>query len=112
MISVIVCRQQPFKVWTIDSWLMSCRVLGRGVERMVLREIIHHGKFKGIERLIGVYRPTSRNQMVRDHYKGLGFTRINTTSDAEVVWELLTSAEVEGAPMRVRRVGFADEVKV
>ena len=40
MISVIVCRTVEPRTWAIDTWLMSCRVLGRRVESMVLREII------------------------------------------------------------------------
>ena len=40
MISVIICRDAGPRLWEIDTWLMSCRVLGRGVEAMVLREIL------------------------------------------------------------------------
>ncbi len=31
-------------VWDIDTWLMSCRVLGRKVEHMVLREVLSHAR--------------------------------------------------------------------
>ena len=40
MISVVICRPGAECVWEIDTWLMSCRVLGRKVEHMVLGEIL------------------------------------------------------------------------
>jgi FkbH-like protein len=111
MISVVICRHEGtdawLRAWTIDTWLMSCRVLGRGVERMVLRELLQHAKQRGIDRLIGIYRPTERNAMVRDHYQGLGFRRISEGPNKETVWELGIDARVEEAPMRVRRLNFA-----
>ena len=47
MISVVICREAEARVWEIDTWLMSCRVLGRGVETMVLREILAAGRARG-----------------------------------------------------------------
>jgi len=81
MIGVVICRATTPRMWTIDTWLMSCRVLGRGVERMVLLELLHHAELGGAERLIGVYRPTDRNGMVRHHYMGLGFKQTDATAD-------------------------------
>lgn len=106
MISVIICRAETPKVWTIDTWLMSCRVLGRGVETMVLLELLHHAKLRGIEKLVGIYRPTDRNGMVRDHYQGLGFEQVEARPDGETVWALGTGANVEAPPMRLHRLGF------
>ena len=60
-------------MWEIDTWLMSCRVLGRRVEHMVLREILEHARAAGIQKLSGTYRPTERNKLVIDHYAKLGF---------------------------------------
>jgi len=37
---VVICRPGEAGEWEIDTWLMSCRVLGRKVEHMVLREIL------------------------------------------------------------------------
>lgn len=107
MISVIICREGPPGVWVIDTWLMSCRVLGRGVERMVLREILHHARLKGIRTLVGVFSPTSRNSMVCGHYQSLGFQEAGTKSDETTIWHLsVDNAEVTAAPMRVRRLTF------
>ncbi len=102
MISVLICRQDGSD-WDIDTWLMSCRVLGRRVEHMVLREMLLTARGRGIERLIGTYKPTARNDMVKDHYEKLGFTLVESKDDGETVWAMDTSVEVEAAPMTVRR---------
>jgi FkbH-like protein len=57
----------------IDTWLMSCRVLGRQMEEETLNLVVEQALALGAERLIGVYRPTAKNGMVRDHYRKLGF---------------------------------------
>ena len=76
MTSVVICRPGETGVWEIDTWLMSCRVLGRKVEQMVLREILAHARAAGICRLAGVYRPTDRNKLVFDHFAKLGFAKV------------------------------------
>ncbi len=57
----------------LDSWLMSCRVLGRQVEEATLTIVAREALALGARSLTGVYRPTARNGMVRDHYEKLGF---------------------------------------
>ncbi len=107
MISVVICRLEEAGVWEIDTWLMSCRVLGRKVENMVLREILQHARQAGIHRLLGVYRPTDRNHLVIDHYAKLGFAKIGEESDGLIRWELLVeTSEPDSAPMKVISTGF------
>jgi FkbH-like protein len=108
MIGVVICRERSREEWEIDTWLMSCRVLGRRVEQMVLREIIHHARQHGVLRLIGLYLPTEKNAMVRDHYSKLGFRAVGENSTGATKWELDTSLEVEAAPMTVERLGFEE----
>lgn len=72
MISVVVLALEDDAV-VIDTWLMSCRVLERGVEKAVLNEIVRIAADLGKPLVIGAYIPTPRNQMVRDHYPKLGF---------------------------------------
>ena len=109
MISVLICRDAGPAIWEIDTWLMSCRVLGRGVEAMMLREIIAHAREQGIATLIGVYRPTSRNGMVSEHYVKLGFSPAGSDPDGTTRWRLATEAASTPAPvpMKVVRARFA-----
>jgi FkbH-like protein len=108
MIGVVICRPAESGVWEIDTWLMSCRVLGRKVENMVLREILQHAREAGIGTLRGVFRPTERNKLVVDHYAKLGFTKAGEDAGGVTVWEMaVADTHPEGAPMKVISVGFS-----
>ncbi|WP_244513147.1 MULTISPECIES: HAD-IIIC family phosphatase [unclassified Ensifer] len=108
MISVVICRTLPEATWEIDTWLMSCRVLGRRAEQMVLREILRQACEAGIRTLVGIYRPTDRNAMVRDHYAKLGFTQVAAEEGSTSRWMLDTATEIGSAPMRINRALPAD----
>jgi FkbH-like protein len=103
IICVVICRPTRPDTWTIDSWLMSCRVLGRCVEQAVLAEIVFRARSSGITTLEGVYIPTDRNEMVREHYGKLGFMRVDDGADGSSRWELRTDVELEVLPMTVER---------
>jgi FkbH-like protein len=87
MISVIIADIAA-DTWSIDTWLMSCRVLGRRVEEAVLADLAEAAIMAGASRLRGYYYPTSKNRMVAQHYAKLGFSRIDTTNNGGTVWEL------------------------
>jgi FkbH-like protein len=109
MISVVICRPGGNGTWEIDTWLMSCRVLGRKVEFMVLREMLQHARNAGVRTLAGVYRPTDRNKLVVDHYARLGFTKIAEEQSGLVHWELtIEGSDPPSAPMKVISVGFGE----
>jgi FkbH-like protein len=108
MISVVICRKSGDDVWEIDTWLMSCRVIGRRVEDMVLHEMVDHAGRAGIRKLVGTYIPTERNQLATDHYGKLGFRRVAGKADGTTVWELdPRKAELKKGPAKVMRTGFA-----
>jgi FkbH-like protein len=107
MISVVICRPGEAGVWDIDTWLMSCRVLGRKVEHMVLREILEHARAAGVHKVTGTYRPTDRNKLVVDHYARLGFEKVMEEGPGLTRWELLVeNADPANAPMKVVSQGF------
>jgi FkbH-like protein len=104
MISVIICRREE-NVWQIDTWLMSCRVLGRCVEQAVLQELVRHARTLGITRIVGAYRPTERNRLVEDHYAKLGFIECQRSADGETLWALdVAGYEEVSLPMTVVRI--------
>jgi FkbH-like protein len=112
MISVVICRPAESGIWEIDTWLMSCRVLGRKVEHMVLREMLDHARAAGVRKLIGIYRPTDRNKLVVDHYAKLGFSWLREEETGLTRWELLVeNANPESAPMKVISQGSAPSHK-
>ncbi|HEX8594780.1 MAG TPA: HAD-IIIC family phosphatase [Pseudomonas sp.] len=102
MISVVICKLSEPATWKIDTWLMSCRVLGRRVEDSVLCEIINHARNHGITRLVGEFIPTDRNMMVQKHYQKLGFELVTQDSIGTTTWEISTDIDRQAPPMRVR----------
>jgi FkbH-like protein len=78
LIAVVMARLENSDA-IIETWLMSCRVLGRGVEQACLNLIAAAAQSHGAKRLIGQYRPTEKNGMVRGLYTNLGFTRFAET---------------------------------
>jgi FkbH-like protein len=81
MIAVVIGRfaETGSADMLIETWLMSCRVLGRGVEEATLGLVASEAARLGADRLIGEYRPTAKNGMVREHYPRLGFAPLSET---------------------------------
>jgi FkbH-like protein len=78
VIAIVIGRLQPSRDLLIDTWLMSCRVLGRQVEPTTLNLIAREARKLGARRLVGEYIPTKKNGMVKDHYVKLGFAVMET----------------------------------
>ena len=75
MICVIILNKVDKETLFIDTWFMSCRVLKRGMENFVLNTIVEFARKKGFVYLKGEYIATVKNEMVKDHYKNLGFNK-------------------------------------
>lgn len=58
----------------IDTLLMSCRVIGREIEKALLNKLGREARRWGAKVLVGEYRPSERNQQVECLYADLGFT--------------------------------------
>ncbi len=71
----------------LDAWLMSCRVLGRGVEQHLVNPVLAGARDRGVEVIVGIYEPTDRNSLVRHHYANLGFARADEVDGVER-WQL------------------------
>jgi FkbH-like protein len=92
-IAVLIGRREGDAV-DLDTWLMSCRVLGRGLEQACLNAIGAAARAAGAGRLTGQYRPTAKNAMVSELYARLGFTLVpasaaDAANDGITRWELL-----------------------
>jgi FkbH-like protein len=81
IIAIVIGRMEHAEQLVIDTWLMSCRVLGRQVEPTTLNLIAAAAKRLGARRLLGDYIPTAKNGMVRDHYAKLGFAPLESRAD-------------------------------
>jgi FkbH-like protein len=86
VISVVMARPDPALdegELLIDTWLMSCRVLGRQVEQATLGVLSQAAESRGAKALIGEYRPTAKNGMVAGHYARLGFKPVEAPAGAD-----------------------------
>lgn len=72
----------------ITTWLMSCRVLARGVEDHVMNVVVDLVKSRGLSRVIGHYIPTAKNGMVKDFYGRFGFHQSVPQSTGAIAWTL------------------------
>jgi FkbH-like protein len=76
IIAIIIVRKEAM-TWTIDTWLMSCRALTRGIEEALMNLLMAEARQAGAETLIGEYIATPRNALVADFYPRLGFTKLD-----------------------------------
>lgn len=86
LISVIIAERKNDDLHIL-LWLMSCRVLKRGMEENMLDALVSKAKSVDCTKLIGYYYPTKKNKMVAEMYASFGFVNVGTDSDG-TVWEL------------------------
>ena len=102
MISVVIADRSDTSL-DIDTWLMSCRVLGRGVPEAVLDWLVLEARRSGKKLIRGTFVPTNKNMMVAEHYRDLGFDLVDRKADGTTHWQL--SAETysfKRPPIRIR----------
>lgn len=87
LISVVLAKCDRGEL-IIDTWLMSCRVLKRGVECALLNHLIEFAKTRKLNKVVGQFIPTAKNMIVKDHYQDLGFALTQTEVDGETWWRL------------------------
>jgi FkbH-like protein len=70
--------------WTIDTWLMSCRVLRRDVETFMMDAVIEAARAAGVRRIRGEYIRTEKNGLVKDLFPSLGFETLYEDGDRSI----------------------------
>ncbi|TCP25366.1 D-glyceryl-ACP synthase [Rhodovulum adriaticum] len=73
--------------WVIDSLMLSCRILGRDVERAMLWQAVQSARGQGAGCLMGQIIPTERNTPVRQIYQGAGFAPLCGAGPGDI-WAL------------------------
>jgi FkbH-like protein len=72
----------------IRNWVMSCRVLDRGVEQLAINQVVEEARKQGCKIIQGTYIPTAKNALVSEHYRKLGFELLADTEDGHKMWKL------------------------
>ncbi|MCL1864058.1 MAG: HAD-IIIC family phosphatase [Defluviitaleaceae bacterium] len=75
LVSVVILKNHGDGILFIDTWLMSCRVLKRGMEEFVINKVFETAKHHKYKKVVGEYIETQKNTMVKNIYEDLGFIR-------------------------------------
>ena len=105
LIGVLICRATASDQWEVDTWLMSCRALGRQLEKFMFDRMIEAALARGIKRITGIYRVSAKNGLVKELYDQFGFRRV--AEDAQCVcYELEVPAKLTatGTHIRIRNI--------
>lgn len=73
------------ELWTIDTFLLSCRVLGRGVESAFVRALADDAVARGATRLVGRFEATRKNGQVADFFPNHGFAVVEDLPGSFVI---------------------------
>jgi FkbH-like protein len=82
---VAIVEKKP-EAWRVDSFLLSCRVIGRKVEDALLAYIMDQARTAGAKSLVGEFIPTKKNAPAKDFYRERNFDQSSVTDGVEV-WE-------------------------
>ncbi len=66
---VFIINKTTKEEWLIDTFLLSCRIIGRNVEKALLGKIINLAKSAGAKRIFAQYIPTSKNKPCEKMYQ-------------------------------------------
>jgi FkbH-like protein len=88
IVGVVIIRKESAEKWFIDSFLMSCRVIGRKIETTFLYKIIKDARQQGVKNLESEYIPTKKNPLVKNFYEKHGFKPVEKRNDGYSRWIL------------------------
>ena len=87
LVSVVIGRFDRGRL-LLDTWIMSCRVLARGVEEYTMNYLVAAAHARGVPVVVGRYVPTSKNTMVKDFYARFGFEKGAADAAGSTDWTL------------------------
>ncbi len=89
LISVVTLEEREDSL-AIRDWLMSCRVLVRGVEQFLMNRAVEHAKKLELARITAEFISTAKNGMVKDFFQQFGFAKVEEDGDGRSLWVLET----------------------
>jgi len=103
LISAVILHKQSDASLYIDTWVMSCRVLSRGVEEFICTEIISLAKEQKCLKVIGKYIPTAKNKLVAELYGRLNFKMVKN-EEGITHWELLLNKDTPSFNPYIKKI--------
>jgi FkbH-like protein len=102
LVSVLIGHVRA-DVVEVDVWLMSCRVLNREMELAMFDAVVEYCQARGIRKIVGVYIPSKKNDMVATHYANLGFNRVDGSSEGRDLWQYDVPSTYSARTRYIRR---------
>jgi FkbH-like protein len=87
LVNVVILRRDGAKL-EVDSFVMSCRVLSRGVEQLAMNKVFREARRMGCERVVGRYIETAKNSMVKNFFDRFGFDRTSQSEGEGIEYSL------------------------
>lgn len=74
--------EREAEVWSIDTFLMSCRVIGKGVEYAMMAHLIDAATSANMKQILGTYLQTKKNVPMKDFFRTCGFLPDDSDDDS------------------------------
>lgn len=104
VIAILIGELRPNAEVTVETWLMSCRVLGRGVEQACFQVLAEEAVAAGAKTMVGRYIPTAKNGLVKDHFSKLDFVLTHEACDGTTTWRFdLNRFELQPVFMQITK---------
>lgn len=84
----------------VDTFLLSCRVLGKGIEVAFVKKVLEILNQEGVKVLSAKYTPTSKNSQVKDFWEKVGFVCTEETENGEKTYTL----SLKNANTRIKKI--------
>ena len=103
VVTVVAGEQQGDTLY-LRLWLMSCRVLKRGMEDAMMDCLVQDAVKRGVKTIVGYYYPTAKNAMVKEFYGGMGYTKTAEDAEGNTTWTLdVQEYSFKQPPMAIER---------
>jgi predicted enzyme involved in methoxymalonyl-ACP biosynthesis len=86
MTGLLIARKEK-ENWAIDTFLLSCRILGKKIEEQFLNYALNELKSIGAKKVLAKYIATKKNGQAKDFYGRMGFKKISSEENKDV-WQV------------------------
>ncbi len=101
IVGLLMVQVADAATWQVDTFLLSCRVIGRTIETAMLAWLVQAARTAGVGRLAGWFRPTAKNAPSADVYPEHGFAAVAQDGEA-TRWSLDLSSATVAVPPWIR----------
>ena len=74
---VFIIKKESEKIWNIDTFLLSCRVMGRDIEKAMFTYIVNEAQKENVEQINSKFIPTQKNKPIEDFLPNCNFKKGN-----------------------------------